>query len=121
MTARMPSKQPRKGTKPGDPQSLGKALTELFALKGYAKDRSSAELAAAWTEIAGERIAARTTVLGIHRGVLQVAVVSSAMMNELASFHKDRLLEALQSQHPDWKIKGLKFRLRGDLAKRAEG
>ena len=113
MTGRRAAKQPHRQ---GDPQTLGAALSELFALKGYAGSNSNAELAAAWNEIAGDRFAQRTRVMGIHRGVLQVAVSSSAMMNELASFHQPRLVNDLQAKRPDWKIKAIKFRLRGDLA-----
>ncbi|MBA3316053.1 MAG: DUF721 domain-containing protein [Planctomycetota bacterium] len=106
--------------RPGDPQTLGSALSQLFALKGYANEKGNAQLAESWKRIAGERIAERTTVLGVHRGVLQIGVSSAAMLGELASFHKLRLIEALQTHYPDLKLKGIKFRLRGDLVKSAE-
>jgi hypothetical protein len=46
---------------------------------------------------------------------LQVAVTSSALLSELVSFHQQQLLERLRQEYPHLQIKGLKFRLRGDL------
>lgn len=100
--------------------SLGSALSQLFALKGYAADRGNAQLVEAWKALAGERIASRTAVLGVNRGVLQVGVSSAAMLGELASFHKDRLVADLKAKHPALKLRDIKFRLRGDLAKPSE-
>jgi predicted nucleic acid-binding Zn ribbon protein len=99
------------------PSSLGAALSQLFALKGYAATKGDARLTDAWNAVAGEKIAAMTKVQGIHRGVLQVAVASSAMLGELASFHKLRLVEELKTRHPALKVQDVKFRLRGDLAR----
>jgi predicted nucleic acid-binding Zn ribbon protein len=104
----------------GGPQTLGSALSQLFALKGYANEQGNAQLSDCWKHVAGERIASRTAVLGVHRGVLQVAVSSAAMMGELASFHKQQLIEELQTRYPDLKLKGIKFRLRGDLQKESK-
>jgi Dna[CI] antecedent, DciA len=109
-----------KGGRPGDPQSIGTALSQLFALKGYASVKGDAQLAAGWKELAGERIAERTAVLGVNRGVLQVGVSSAAMLSELVSFHKPKLVEELRSRFPDFKLRDIKFRLRGDLATRPE-
>jgi predicted nucleic acid-binding Zn ribbon protein len=118
-------RRPRRSTsKPpaaaGGPQSLGSALSQLFALKGYANEKGNAQLAECWKQIAGDRISERTRVLGVHRGVLQIGVSSAAMMGELASFHKLRLIEQLQTHYPDLKLKGIKFRLRGDLKQPVE-
>ncbi len=118
-----PSKPPAKAgwqRRPGDPQSLGSALSQLFALKGYANVKGDAQLSDSWKQVAGDRIAERTMVLGMHRGVLQIGVSSAAMLGELASFHKLQLIEGLQKRFPELKLKGIKFRLRGDLAKPAE-
>lgn len=111
------------GRKPGkvstakDTLALASAISQLFALKGYASDRGNAQLVAAWKELAGERIAERTAVLGVNRGVLQIGVSSAAMLGELASFHKGRLVSDLKARYPALKLRDIKFRLRGDLAK----
>ncbi|MEX0718418.1 MAG: DUF721 domain-containing protein [Planctomycetaceae bacterium] len=98
------------------PESLGKALAELVALRGLARPRGDAQLADVWRNVAGPQIAAATKVLGIRRGVLQVGVSNSALLSELASFHKASLLAAMTREHADLKIRDLKFRLNGEIS-----
>ena len=98
------------------PTTLGAALTRLIAIRGLAQERGDAQLKDLWSEVAGPKIAQRTVVMGIQRGVLQIAVVSSAMLGELVSYHKLRLIEELKTREPRLKLRDIKFRLRGDLA-----
>lgn len=106
----------RRQTRPASaPPTLGGALSKLFALKGLGNPHGDAQLARLWGDVAGERIASRTRVLGLNRGVLQVAVASSPMLGELASYHKSRLLEELRTREPRLKLRDIKFRLRGNL------
>ncbi|MGH7200964.1 MAG: DciA family protein [Planctomycetaceae bacterium] len=99
----------------GGPQHLGKALSDLIALRGIGRIRGNAQLAGIWREVAGERIAAATKVLGIKRSVLQIQVSNAPLLSELVSFHKSSLLARLQEQHADLKIRGLKFRLQSRM------
>ncbi len=56
-------------------------------------------------EVAGPDVAKQTRVAGMRRGVLEVEVGSSVLMQELAHFHKRRLLEeALDRAAPDPKV-----------------
>ena len=103
--------------RPGDPQSLGAALSQLFAIKGFAATKTDDALAAAWRTAAGDRIADRTTVTGITRGVLGVGVSNAALLNELVAFHKGSLLAAMKAQYPHLKLRDMKFRLRSDVTK----
>jgi hypothetical protein len=98
------------------PRPLSAALSELVSLRGLARTGGPAELASVWKETAGDTIAQKTRVLGMKRGVLQIAVSNSPLLSELASFHKESLLRTLQQQHGDLKIRDLKFRLKGDLS-----
>lgn len=110
-------KPPGPPTQPVDtPTTLGAALTRLIAMRGLAQERTDAQLKDLWVEVAGPRIAQWTAVMGIQRGVLQIAVVSSAMLGELVSYHKLRLIEELKAREPRLKLRDIKFRLRGDLA-----
>jgi predicted nucleic acid-binding Zn ribbon protein len=95
-----------------DPQPLSQAVADLIALRGLARVRGDEQIQSVWSEIAGERIATRTKVLGIKAGVLSIGVNNSALLNELASFHKMSLLKNLQKQHSELKIGDLKFRLK---------
>ena len=93
------------------PRPLSEALSELIALKGLARSRGEAQLASIWTEVAGSSISKQTRVVGIKRGVLEVGVANSSMLNELVGFHKRSLLETLQERYEYLKIRDLKFRL----------
>ncbi len=99
------------------PRHLSAALSELMALRGVARVGESAELEAVWRALAGESIAGNTRVLGVKRGVLQVGVSNAPLLSELASFHRESLLRKLQQDHAALRIRGLKFRLKGDMAR----
>jgi predicted nucleic acid-binding Zn ribbon protein len=98
-----------------EPAPLGDVLSQLFALRGYGRVRGDRQLHDVWRQIAGEQIAGQTRVAGVKNGVLQVGVASSALLSELAAFHKFSLLERLQREHAQLKIKDIKFKLRGDI------
>ncbi|MBS0264250.1 MAG: DUF721 domain-containing protein [Planctomycetes bacterium] len=94
-----------------DPQRLTQALSQLIALRGYARPQGEAQLQKAWREIAGTLIGRQTRAVAIRRGVLHVSVANSALLAELNGFHRQSLLEKLTEQHADLKIKDLKFKL----------
>jgi predicted nucleic acid-binding Zn ribbon protein len=101
------------------PDRISQAVTDLIALRGWARVRGDAQLAEAWERIAGAAVASGTRVVGIRRGVLQVAVGNSPLLSELAAYHKGTLLEAFSRDHPELKIRDLKFVMRGNLSPRA--
>ena len=98
-----------------EPQHVGKVLSELIALKGLARVHGSQQLQQAWRTVAGEEIGRRSRVVELTRGVLQISVGSSAVLNELAGFHKQTILEALHQQFAHLKIREIKFKLKTDL------
>ena len=86
-------------------------------LKGVADAGGNDRLAKAWRAAAGDRVADRTRVVGVRHGTLHVGVQNSALLGELASFHQARLLEAMRAELPESRLKGLKFKLNGELRK----
>jgi predicted nucleic acid-binding Zn ribbon protein len=100
--------------KTAEPQHVGKAISELIALKGLARVHGTEQLQQAWRTVAGEEIGRKSRVIELTRGVLHVGVGSSALFNELAGFHKQTLLETLQQQFAHLKIREIKFRLKTD-------
>lgn len=98
-----------------EPTPLSSVISELIARKGLARVQGNAQLAGIWKSVAGDRIAGRTKVQGIKRGVLEVGVENSALMNELDSFQKTALLYKLQKEHSEQKISDIRFKLRSDL------
>ena len=100
------------------PRQLSESLSEIVAFRGLARIEGDNQLAAIWNEVAGERIAKSTRVIAVKRGVLNIGVRSAPLMSELAAFQKTHLLETLQQQHSDLKIRDLKFVLQGHMKKR---
>lgn len=94
-----------------EPGSLGEAISELIRVRGLARKNSNRQLEQVWKEIAGERIASATHVLGLKRGVLEIAVENAAMLNELVSFHRHRLLKELQGFDQRTRVRDVRFRL----------
>jgi hypothetical protein len=103
------------------PEHLAQAVSRLIALRGLARIRGESQLQQTWNAVAGEKIASHTKVLEIRRGVLHIGVANAPMLAELASFHKLTLLTKLQTDHPDLKIRDLKFKLKTDIKKPPAG
>ena len=99
---------------PHEPQALGDVLSRLMALRGYGRVRGGRQLADVWRAAAGEKTAARTRVMGLKNGVLQIGVSNAALLSELTSFHRQSLLESLQKSKGGYAIRDLKFRLRAE-------
>jgi predicted nucleic acid-binding Zn ribbon protein len=91
------------------PQTIGNILSELMARRGFARVQSTEALETAWRQAAGPLAAAYTRVGTIRRGVLEVVVANSTLVQELG-FQKQEILTALQQLLPDENIKCLRFR-----------
>lgn len=96
-----------------DPLPLSVALSELIAIRGFARVRSDNELEAAWKQVGGPGLAGQTRPLLVSRGTLTISVENAPLLSELASFQSPELLQKLKQQFPHLKIKTLKFKLSG--------
>ncbi|HVU88325.1 MAG TPA: DUF721 domain-containing protein [Pirellulales bacterium] len=92
------------------PQKISDVLADLMAQRGYARDRSSADLAEAWQEAAGELIARHSRVGLVRQGRLEVTVAHSALVQEL-TFQKAAILTQLRERLPHEHIADLRFRV----------
>ena len=101
----MPRREPERG-----PERIGDVLGRLFTLRGWGRRQGRLHLEQAWTEVAGPDVAKQTRVAGMRRGVLEVEVGSAVLMQELAHFHKRRLLEGLRARLPGTTLNDLRFR-----------
>ena len=103
---------PRKKTAspPGGPQSIGNVLGELMAQSGFARVRANEALENAWRQAVGEAAAEYTRPGRIRRGVLEVGVANSTMIQELV-FQKTELLVSLRRLLPDTRIQDLRFQI----------
>ena len=92
------------------PKPIGNILAELLARRGYGRLQAAESSAAAWQQAAGAALGAKSRAGQVRRGVLEVWVENSTLVQEL-SFEKSRLLKALTQLMPDEKICDLKFRV----------
>jgi predicted nucleic acid-binding Zn ribbon protein len=95
---------------PSQPEKLGEILGRLFAARGWGRRHERAQLEEAWQTVVGSSAANHTSVGALRRGVLEIVVDSAVLLQELAHFHKRRLLEQLRSRLPNLTINDLRFR-----------
>jgi predicted nucleic acid-binding Zn ribbon protein len=92
------------------PRHIGDILSGLMARRGYARIQSGGACAAAWREAVGEAMANCTRATQVRRGVLEVLVGNSTMVQEIG-FRKAALIKRLVELLPDEKIHDLKLRV----------
>jgi predicted nucleic acid-binding Zn ribbon protein len=97
------------------PRPLSEILGELFTVRGYGRLRARQELEDAWNAAVGEPSCRQTRLGEVRRGVLNVTVAHSTLLEELAAFRKSALLEALRSGAPATTIHDIRFRV-GEVA-----
>jgi|SRR5437879_4944344 predicted nucleic acid-binding Zn ribbon protein len=93
------------------PQPLSVILGELFAARGYGQLRAASELEDAWNAAVGEPGCRQTRIGSVRRGVLNVTVAHSTLLEELAAFQKPALLAALRQNAPSTVIHDIRFRV----------
>jgi predicted nucleic acid-binding Zn ribbon protein len=93
------------------PEPVGEILSRLFAARGWGRRQDRLRLEEAWQAAVGAEGAAHTRVGGLRRGVLEVYVDNAVLLQELAHFHKRRLLEQLRTRLPGTSITDVRLRL----------
>jgi predicted nucleic acid-binding Zn ribbon protein len=106
MNATMSSSPKDRGPKP-----LSEILGNLFAARGYGRLQASSELERAWNAAVGEPRCRQTKIGAVRRGVLNVTVAHPALLEELSTFQKPALLEALRREAPSTPILDIRFRV----------
>ncbi|MBY0524993.1 MAG: DUF721 domain-containing protein [Gemmataceae bacterium] len=92
------------------PELLGEVLSRLFTARGWGRQQERLRLEEAWAEAVGAEHARHTSVAGLRRGILEVVVANASLLQELAHFHKRRLLAQLRQRLPKNPITDLRFR-----------
>src|SRR3954447_18325095 len=93
------------------PKPLAEILGELFAARGFGRLRALKELEDAWAAAVGEPGCRQTRVGEVRRGVLNVTVAHSTLLEELSAFQKPMLLEALRRDAPATVVHDIRFRV----------
>jgi predicted nucleic acid-binding Zn ribbon protein len=86
-------------------------LSELFAARGYGRLHAHSELEDAWNAAVGEPACRFTKVGAVRKGVLNVTVAHSALLEELSAFRKRELLDVLRENAPGTLVRDIRFRL----------
>ena len=92
------------------PELLSDVLGKLFVARGWGRKSERGRLEEAWTEAVGPEANPHTRVMALKRGVLEVEVRSSVLMQEMAQFRKRALLTALRAKLTGQTITDIKFR-----------
>jgi predicted nucleic acid-binding Zn ribbon protein len=94
------------------PELLKEILSRMFTARGWGRKQERLRLEQAWAEtVAACGLPAdQTRVNGVRRGVLEVLVDNAVMLQEMAHFHKRKLLEAIRSKAAGTTITDLRFR-----------
>lgn len=100
----------RRDQPPKGPERLNEILSRLFTARGWGRRQDRLHLEKAWAEAAGPELAAQTRIGALRRGVLEVVVGNAVLLQELAHFHKRRLLEQLRRRLPRTPLTDLRFR-----------
>jgi predicted nucleic acid-binding Zn ribbon protein len=106
--------QPRRSTQnaASGPEPLSEILSRLFTARGWGRRQDRLRLEDAWSAamIACGLTADQTHPGGLRRGVLEVIVGNGVLMQEMAHFHKRRLLEQIRQRLPGTTVTDLRFR-----------
>ncbi len=94
---------------PKGPENLSDVLGRLFVARGWGRLSERSRLDEAWAAATIEW-PEQTRLLGLKRGVMEVEVRGGALLQELAQFHKRRLLGDLRKRLPGQTLTDLKFR-----------
>jgi Dna[CI] antecedent, DciA len=80
-------------------------------VRGYGRLQARQELEDAWNHAVGEPYCQQTQLGEVRRGVLNVTVGHSTLLEELAAFRKPALLAALRSSALATPIHDIRFRI----------
>jgi hypothetical protein len=93
------------------PRPLAEVLGDLFTVRGYGRLLARQELEDAWNATLGEPYCRQTRLGEVRRGVLNVTVANSTLLEELVAFRKSALLQTLRACVPAMAIHDIRFRV----------
>jgi len=118
MTGRQPANP--HPAQPIGPRSIGSVISRLMARTGYEREQATDGLAAAWSQAVPESLRSASAVGRVRRGVLEVFVSHSALVQEFG-FHKRAVLARLGELVPAEGITDIRCRLMADAGRSGTG
>ena len=104
----------------GGPRTIGSVMTRLMARTGYEREQATDGLSAAWRQAAPESMRGASAVGRVRRGVLEVFVSHSALVQEMG-FHKRDVLARLGELVPGEGITDIRCRVLADAGRSGGG
>lgn len=92
------------------PKRIADVVADVVQRRGYARQQAAAACEDAWQAAVGTERARFTRPGAVRRGVLDVTVAHSLLVQELG-FDKQRLVATLQAALPDMNIREIRFRI----------
>ena len=102
--------RPPGAREPRGPESIQDILGRVFTLHKIGRRNERLTLERTWAEIAGP-YAEQTRVNSFNRGVLEIVVANSVILQELTQFHKKKLLQQLKGKISSGPLTDLRFRV----------
>jgi hypothetical protein len=100
----------------GGPRSIGSVVSRLLARTGYDQEHAADGLAQAWEQAAPDAFRGCSQPGLVRRGVLEVFVSHSALVQEMG-FHKRDVLTKLAALVPAEGITDIRCRLLADAGR----
>jgi len=101
---------------PGGPRAIGGLVSRLLARTGYDQTAAIDALSAAWEQVAPPAFRGASQAGQVRRGVLDVLVSHSALVQEMG-FHKRELLARLAAIVPAEGITDIRCRVLADAGR----
>jgi hypothetical protein len=96
-----------------DPKRAGDLVAAALKDLGLPSRRISDRLRRVWAMVADPAWADRVRLRSFDGGILEVGVDSAPLREELVQFHRERLLEAVQTALGEVPVVGLRFVMDG--------
>ena len=100
----------------GGPRSIGGLVSRLLARTGYDQEHAAGALTEAWATVAPQAFRGQSQPGLVRRGVLEVLVSHSALVQEMG-FHKQEILSRLAELVPAEGITDIRCRVLPDAGR----
>lgn len=106
-------------SQPAGPTAIGRLMSRLLARTGYDREQAASGLVDAWQQAVPEHLRAASQPGLVRRGVLEVFVTHSALVQEMG-FHKRQAVTRLAELVPAEGITDIRCRLLSEPIDRSE-
>lgn len=90
---------------------MGDALDTYLKQSGLGVLLKNQEVCRAWAKVVGPEMASHSRIVAFRRGALVVEVASSSLYAELSTFYLPSLVESIQQEMKNKKVRSVKLRL----------